>query len=66
MTKILLALALVSLPITTARAGEVKVEEAKKEGKKMKSTVKKDGKKMAKDAKSEAKKAWAKTKSLFN
>lgn len=67
MTKLILALALVALPVAvTARAADdIKVEEAKTEGKKTVNTVKKDHKKIAKSAKSEAGKAWAKTKDLF-
>ena len=64
MKKLILAIALLSMPV--AYAGEsLDTDKAKTEGKKTVSTVKKDHKKLGKSAKSEAKKAWGKAKSLF-
>ena len=64
MTKLLLALVMLSMPV--AFAGEdIDLDKAKKEAKTTTKTVKKDGKKLGKSAKSEAKKAWGKARSLF-
>lgn len=64
MTKLILALMLLSLPAAFAGDG-IDTDKAKKEGKKTVTTVKKDSKKLGKSAKSEAKKAWGKAKNLF-
>ncbi len=61
MKQFLFALAVLSLPLSVSVRAEsdVKVEEAKKEAKKLKNTVKKDSKKIVKNAKSENPGQWS-------